>query len=177
MRFNHNVVLFFLLPQDQKSNPMSSLNIFKQLLTLRSTLPALKTNSIKYSVVSHEVFSFLRVPEDEVIGNRSVLVAINFSNHTIITDYTLQLKEDGIVFRDFNGVIILSTRTNKTGVNVDLRTITLKPNEALVIFAKTETNASYSRASIRLFMITCFSILLYLFSGASLCKICKTAFK
>ena len=135
---------FFTFVQVQEDDPSSTLNLFKKLLKLRTELPALHTNTIEYGVVTEEIFSFLRTPDEEDAGNKSVLVAINFSNRTITADYTLQLKKDGIDFEDNEGVISLSSNMNQEGKKLDLRAVVLEANEALIISALVDVTKSFS---------------------------------
>ena len=137
MRFLH-------FTQTQEDDPFSTLNLFKKLLKLRTESPALQTNTIEYAVVTEEIFSFLRIPDKEDAGNSTVLVAINFSNQTIIADYTIQLKKNGIVFKGYGGIIALSSNMNQDGKDLDLTAIVLEPNEALVIKAFVDVTKSSS---------------------------------
>ena len=115
------------------NDPYSTINLFKKLLKLRTESPALQTSTIKYAVVNMEIFSFLRVPDEEDAANSSILVAINFSNRTIIEDYTFQLKKKNVMFKDYRGIVAISSNLDQERNEIDLRAVVLKPNEALVI--------------------------------------------
>ena len=150
--------LDFLL-QAQMNDPYSTINLFKKLLKLRTESPALQTSTIKYAVVNTEIFSFLRVPDEEDAENSSILVAINFSSRTIIADYTLQLEKKDVIFKDYGGIVAMSSNLDQEQNEIDLRTVVLKPNEALVINVLISMEKSFFRREMN-FIFTSISILI-----------------
>lgn len=77
-------MLFQLISQkDQLKDKHSHLNIFKDLVRLRS-LPSFQWGSFKYGIISDQLFSFLRKAEN----NPKYLVAMNISNSVLTIDFS-----------------------------------------------------------------------------------------
>jgi alpha-glucosidase len=104
--------------ESQQKDPASTFNLYRNLLQLRKSSPALQVG--KYSSVttaSPDCFAYTRSMQAE-----SYLVILNFSsNETIIT-----LQDSG------RGKVVLSTYLDRTG-EVDLCNLNLRGDEGLIV--------------------------------------------
>ncbi|XP_072017792.1 alpha-glucosidase-like [Amphiura filiformis] len=119
--------------QVQLEDSFSTLRFFKKTLQLRKKFPAFRTNTLKYSFVSYEVFSFWRIPDEESVSSSSFLIAINFSNKSIKADYVKHFMPADVNLNTTYGRIKISSSMTRDEEIVDLKMLHLSPGEALVI--------------------------------------------
>ncbi|XP_072016867.1 amino acid transporter heavy chain SLC3A1-like [Amphiura filiformis] len=144
--------------QVQLEDPFSTLRFFKRTLQLRKTFLAFHTNTLIYSFVSYEVFSFWRIPDRESVSSSSFLIAINFSNKSIVADYVNDFMPADVNLNTTYGRIKISSSMTRNEEIVDLKMLHLSPGEALVIQSyaiRTKTRRDFKHA---LFYIALFAL-------------------
>lgn len=100
----------------QSRDPYSVLSLYRQIIRLRRNSPALSIGSYQDVLKDSETcFAYLREAEDE-----QYLIALNFTN-----------CEQRLILEG-QGKILLSTHLDR-GETVDLSTVTLRPDEGLII--------------------------------------------
>jgi len=101
-----------------QNDPNTILNLYRELLTLRKNSPALQVGSYTpVEILPEQCFVYQRNTEKE-----RLLIALNFSTET----QTFSLAETG------DAVCWLSTHLDRSG-EINLNTISLRPNEGLII--------------------------------------------
>ena len=99
-------------------DPSSVLNLYRRLLALRKTTPALNRGSYQTAgEATDECLSFIREAE-----GRTFLITLNFTGKEIQPHTAMSGKGD----------ILLSTRLDLTGT-VSLNTLALRPHEGLIL--------------------------------------------
>jgi len=113
-----------LCVEAQRDDPDSTLSFARRLLALRADRPALQGGSQRPLDAATDVFSFLR--EAGGRGER-LLVALNFSSRRVRARVTLP---EGLETR---GTLVLSTHAAREPGPIDLRTLTLDPDEGVIV--------------------------------------------
>jgi len=112
-----------LCVQAQRDDPDSMLSFTRRLLALRAGRPALQGGSQRTLAAAQDVFCFLR--EDD--GHEHLLVALNFSSRRVRARVTLPESLEG------RGTLELSTHAGRDAAPIDLRTLTLQPDEGVIV--------------------------------------------
>ncbi|XP_030854020.1 maltase 1 [Strongylocentrotus purpuratus] len=130
----HENYLTGLNVESQLKDPKSMLNLYKSLAKIRKLRPAFHTNTLQYSVVNENIFSFLRAPAADESQYPSYLVAINFGKSgPVIGDYAGALRTNGVALKSNVGVVEISSNVDRNGEKVPLNSIELRSGEALVV--------------------------------------------
>jgi alpha-glucosidase len=100
------------------ADPISILNLYLKLLSLRKDSPALQVGSfLSLDILPESCFIYQRRTDDE-----QLLIALNFSEEV----QTFSLRDDG------KAICLLSTHLDRA-VGIELKDISLRPNEGLII--------------------------------------------
>lgn len=103
----------------QDDEPGSLLNFYRRLIWFRRDSDALKHGDYRSLDTPDEIFAYTRSTPDE-----RLLVALNFSTRSV------ELGDDTL---PRTGRLLFSTRDDRNTRRVELRSLTLKPDEGLVV--------------------------------------------
>ncbi|KAJ8038478.1 Maltase 1 [Holothuria leucospilota] len=135
--------------QEQSEDPQSILNHYKNLTELRITTSAFQTNHLVYALVDDDIFAFFRFPDAEDAEDPAYLVAINFGDGIVTSDFVTSAVEYDVTLES-NGEVAISSEMDKNGETVDLNELALNSGEALVI----QVDAVYGSPSTALPILT-----------------------
>ena len=139
--------------------------MYKKLTELRKTAPAFQTNNITYAIVNEQIFSFLRIPDPEDVGQNSFLVTINFSNRSSVNDYASSLTDKNLAFVGNVGAVTVSSGMDRNGRLVDLANVDLKAGEALVIETMTMPSSARRHTFLNIALVVSMIGIAYFFSN------------
>jgi alpha-glucosidase len=104
----------------QRDDPASLFSLYRRILWLRKSSPALRRGSFQTVPGPRGVFAYARAAEGE-----RVLVALNFTKDT-----------QQVSFETGPGRVLLSTHHARDGEEADLQRVALRPDEALLLRAR-----------------------------------------
>ena len=105
---------------EQQGDPESTLSFTRRLLALRASTPALQGGSQRALPAGQDVFCYLRELDEE-----RLLVALNFSSRRV----RVKLPDD----LDSRATLELSTYPARDAGAIELRTLTLEPDEGVIV--------------------------------------------
>ncbi|TMF79083.1 MAG: DUF3459 domain-containing protein, partial [Chloroflexi bacterium] len=104
----------------QLDDPASLLSLYRRLIWLRKSSPALRRGSYRTVPAPRGVFAFAREADDE-----RVLVALNFTN-----------AAQKVALGTGSARLLVSTRHDREGAVVDLGRVELSPDEGVVVASR-----------------------------------------
>lgn len=102
------------------------------LTELRITTSAFQTNHLVYALVDDNIFAFFRFPDESDAADPVYLVAINFGDDTVTSNFVTSAVEYDVTLES-NGEVAISSEMDKNGDTVELNALALNSGEALVI--------------------------------------------
>ena len=116
----------------EANNTLSALSLYRKLLKLRSSLPALQHNGYRQVYNSTDTLAYLRYSDKE--EDDKLMVVINLSERERALNLSSSLSLD-------NPTILMSSTLNRTGP-MDLENVELVIGEALVVSGSCQNTCS-----------------------------------